>query len=65
MSTPFGKVLENFGKLPAGEKPQTSTHKATARAAAPRKVGRPPGKKSNPELHSGNRLFAQTDASRR
>ena len=49
MSTPFEKVLENFGKLPAGEKPQTSTHKATARAAAPRKVGRPPGKKSNPD----------------
>ena len=49
MSTPFGKVLENFGKLPAGEKPQTDARKATARAATPRKVGRPPGKKSNPD----------------
>ena len=49
MSTPFGKVLENFGKLPTEEKPKTSARKATASAAAPRKVGRPPGKKSNPD----------------
>ena len=49
MSTPFGKVLENFGKLPTKEKPKTSARKAPAHAATPRKVGRPPGKKSNPD----------------
>ena len=49
MSTPFGKVLENFGKLPTETAPKTSTRKASARAVAPRKVGRPPGKKSNPD----------------
>ena len=49
MSTPFGKVLENFGKLPTKETPKTSTRKATARALETRKVGRPPGKKSDPD----------------
>ena len=48
-STRFGKVLENFGKLPAEAEPKTSKRKATARVAGPRKVGRPPGKKSNPD----------------
>ena len=49
MSTPFGKVLENFGKLPAEANPQTSMREAPVRAAASLKVGRPPGKKSNPD----------------
>ena len=49
MSTPFGKVLENFEKLSDEAAPKTSTRKAHARAASPRKVGRPPGKKSNPD----------------
>ena len=49
MSTPFGKVLENFGKIPAEAAPKTSTRKTPARATAPHKVGRPPGKKSNPD----------------
>ena len=49
MSTPFGKVLENFGKLPIEPKPKNSKREATAKAAATLKVGRPPGKKSNPD----------------
>ena len=49
MSTPFGKVLENFGKLPAEAAPKTSMRKAPPRTVSPRKVGRPPGKKSNPD----------------
>ena len=48
-STRFGKVLENFGKLPAEATPKSSKRKPTARSPAPRKVGRPPGKKSNPD----------------
>ena len=49
MSTPFGKVLENFGKLPTEAKPHTSMRTPIARSDAPLKVGRPPGKKSNPD----------------
>ena len=49
MSTQFRKVLENFGKLPAEAKPHTSMRKPIARSDAPLKVGRPPGKKSNPD----------------
>ena len=48
-ATRFGKVLENFGKLPVEPEPKTSKRKPAAPAAAPRKVGRPPGKKSNPD----------------
>lgn len=44
MSTRFGKVLENFGKLPTEQK----THPKQATAVI-RKVGRPPGKKSSPD----------------
>ena len=47
--TRFGKVLENFGKLPAEAKPKPAKRKASARADASRKVGRPPGKKSDPD----------------
>ena len=39
MSTPFGKVLENFEKLPAEAAPKTSTRKATDRADAPPQSG--------------------------
>ena len=66
MSTPFGKVLENFGKLPTEPKSKNSTPEATAKAAAPLKVGRPPGKKSNPDyaqvtvyLHKKTHLAAK------
>lgn len=48
MSTSFGKVLENFDKLPVITSPQPPPRKAPARPAT-RKVGRPPGKKSNPD----------------
>ena len=64
VSTPFGKVLENFGKLPAEAAPKTSTRKATTRPADPRQSGAPARQEEQPGLHSGNRLFAQTDASR-
>ena len=39
MSTPFAKVLDNFGKLPAATETETTR----------RKAGRPRGKKSNPD----------------
>ena len=42
-------MLENFEKLSIEAAPKTSMRKAHARAAPPRKVGRPPGKKSNPD----------------
>ena len=43
MSTRFGKVVDNFGKLPPQEQP------GSAQAPAARRAGRPPGKKNNPE----------------
>ena len=49
MSTPFAKVLENFGKLPAETEAQPSKAQASAPTVPRRKVGRPPGKKSNPD----------------
>ena len=52
MSTRYGKVFENLGKLPPTEEaPKRRPRKSSspAPAAAPRKVGRPPGKKSDPD----------------
>ena len=49
MSTPFAKVLDNFGKLPTAPAAETPKLQATAPVPRPRKVGRPPGKKSNPD----------------
>ena len=43
MSTRFGKVVDTFGKLPQQEQP------GAAQIRAARRVGRPPGKKNNPE----------------
>lgn len=43
MSTRFGKVVDNFGKLPPQKQP------GSAHAPAARRVGRPPGKKNNPK----------------
>jgi hypothetical protein len=44
VSTRFGKVLENFGKLPTEQKPRAEQPNPVTR-----KVGRPPGKKSSPD----------------
>ena len=49
MSTPFAKVLDNFAKLPAAAEAETPKLQATATATTRRKVGRPRGKKSNPD----------------
>ena len=53
MSTRFGKVLENLGKLPpTAEQPPESRQRRPTSAShvtVPRKVGRPPGKKSDPD----------------
>ena len=70
MSTRFGKVLENLGKLPPSaeqpEKPRPRRSAPSAPATAPRKVGRPPGKKSDPDysqvtvyLRKANHLAAK------
>ena len=53
MSTRFGKVLENLGKLPLSteqsQKPRQHRPSSTAPIKGPRKVGRPLGKKSDPD----------------
>ena len=53
MSTRFGKVLENLGRLPPSteqaKKPQERGAASAAPSKTPRKVGRPPGKKSDPD----------------
>ena len=53
MSTRFGKVLENLNKLPPStehpQKPRQLRPASTAPVKVPRKVGRPPGKKSDPD----------------
>ena len=50
MSTRFGKVLENLGKLPsAGTQPKESRQRRATQDTRTRKVGRPPGKKSDPD----------------
>ena len=70
MSTRFGKVLENFGKLPPSAEqslePRQHRPASTAPIKTPRKVGRPPGKKSDPDysqvtvyLRKGNHLAAK------
>ena len=43
MTKRFGRVVDNFGALPEQEQP------GSAHAPAARRVGRPPGKKNNPE----------------
>ena len=52
MSTRFGKVLENLGKLPhsteQAKKPRQRRAASAAPGKAPRKVGRPPGKRATP-----------------
>ena len=50
MSTRFGKVLENLGKLPsAATQPKESRQRRATQDTRTRKVGRPPGKKSDPD----------------
>ena len=53
MSTRFGKVLENLGKLPhsteQAKKPRQRHAASASPGKVPRKVGRPPGKKSDPD----------------
>ena len=49
MSTRFAKVLDNFGKLPTAAEAEPPKLQATAPVPTRRKVGRPPGKKSNPD----------------
>lgn len=49
MSTPFAKVLDNFGKLSATAEAETPKLQATATPTTRRKAGRPRGKKSNPD----------------
>ena len=47
MSTRFGKVLENVSKLQATDKLPKRTRSSASTTS--RKVGRPPGKKSDPD----------------
>ena len=76
MSTRFGKVLENLGRLPPSteqaKKPQERGAASAAPGKAPRKVGRPPGKKSDPDyaqvtvyLRKDNHLAAKKRLPRR